>query len=122
MTDVTMDPSWIAEATVHTARNVRDVTEDIADDMRHGVPVDTGDLHDSIETQYPRDGVGRVFVGTDHWAETEYGSGPHTIRVRNKKVLHNAETGEFFGKEVEHPGTPAQPFMRPAAYRQRQLG
>jgi hypothetical protein len=118
---VDMDPRWVKEAELATSRPLRGVVEDIADDMRHTVPVDTGELHDSIETEYPRVTVGRVKVGTDHWHETEYGSPPHVIRVRNKKVLHNAETGEFFGKVVHHPGTPEQPFMRPAVYRQRDL-
>jgi hypothetical protein len=117
-----MDPGWVKQAEIATSRPLHDVVEEIAEDMRHMVPVDKGALHDSIEPDYPDVTTGRVFVSTDHWHETEYGSPPHVIRARNKKVLHNAETGEFFGPVVHHPGTPEQPFMRPALYRQRDLG
>jgi len=122
MAEVVMDPSWVKVATLEVDSAIHDVTEDIADDMRHGVPVDTGELHDSIETKFPRPGVGRVEVGTDHWAPTEYGSRPHVIESHGPWPLRNRETGEVFGRIVNHPGTPAQPFMRPAVYRQRSLG
>lgn len=36
---------------------------------------------------------------------------PHIIRIKNKKVLANKRTGQFFGKEVHHPGTRANPFL-----------
>lgn len=124
MAHVDMDPDWVKLAEIRSDRAIRHVTEEIADDMRHGVPVDTGALHDSIHTSYPQVGKGRAHAGgirADYWADVEYGTGPHVIRVRNKKVLHNAETGQFFGQVVNHPGTPAQPFMRPALYRHRDL-
>lgn len=102
------------------------VTEAIADDARRACPYDEGHLHDSIETRYPDRNTGQIWVGTtsetaEYWAATEYGSEPHPIEVRSKKVLANKETGEFFGRRVNHPGTPEQPFMRPALYRTRRL-
>ena len=33
------------------------------------------------------------------------GTAPHTISVKNKRVLANAATGQFFGTTVRHPGT-----------------
>lgn len=128
MAHVDMDPDWVRVAQTRSDQAIHHVAENIADDMRHAVSVDTGALHDSIHTTYPRAGVGRVHAGgvrdgrlIDYWQDVEYGTDPHVIRVRTAKVLHNAETGEFFGKEVHHPGTPAQPFMRPALYRRREL-
>ena len=118
---IVIDPRGVANIEAKAARETRRVTEDIADDARYRCPMDTGELVDSIETRYPGPLHGQVWVGTDHWAPTEYGSRPHKIRVRKAKVLHNAETGEFFGREVNHPGTPEQPFMRPAAYTKRRL-
>lgn len=118
---VVMDASGMGELSLILGRLTRNVVSEIADDARRRVPIDTGELRASIRTTY-RNRHGRVWVGTDHWAPTEYGSRPHTIRVRTAKVLHNAETGEFFGREVNHPGTPEQPFMRPAAYTKRRLG
>lgn len=103
-------------------RQVKKVTEAIAADARAGCPYDSGDLHDSIATRYPGKLRGVVIVGTDHWAPTEYGSAPHEIRSTGKWSLHNADTGEYFGRVVQHPGTPEQPFMRPALFKKRRLG
>jgi hypothetical protein len=96
------------------------ITRDVGRDARRRVPVDTGELEASIRTVHrPGSGVGRVFVGTDHWQPTEYGSAPHKIRSTGPWPLRNRETGDVFGRVVNHPGTPAQPFMRPALYRKR---
>ena len=96
------------------------VTEAVAVDARRGCPVDTAELLGTIETSYPRLGVGRVHVGTDHWHETEFGSRSHVIRPRNKQALAWPGADHPVAK-VEHPGTPEQPFMRPALYRKRRL-
>lgn len=42
----------------------------------------------------------------------EFGTSPHLIKVFKKKSL--AGGGAFFGKEVQHPGQKAKPFLRPA--------
>jgi HK97 gp10 family phage protein len=52
-------------------------------------------------------GKGRFYVHL-----VEFGSAPHTIKSKNKRVLSNGT--EVFGKVVKHPGTAAKPFMRPA--------
>ena len=123
MADVTVVVSraGLGELQVTRAKLNRNLVEAIADDARRRCPQDTGELGQSIHTTH-RGATGRIWVGTDHWAPTEFGSGPHIIRVKSKKVLHNRETGDFFGKEVRHPGTPEQPFMRPAAYTKRRIG
>lgn len=97
---------------------VRKITEDVADDARAGCPYDSGELHDSIGTVYPGELVGVVVVGTDHWVATEYGSRPHLIRAHGPYSLRS-DDGEYFGPVVHHPGTPEQPFMRPALYQRR---
>lgn len=99
-------------------RSVRKITEEVANDARAGCPIDSGDLVDSIGTRFPGALVGVVTVGTDHWHETEYGSRPHLIHSHGPWSLRSDE-GEYFGPVVRHPGTPMQPFMRPALYRQR---
>ena len=43
----------------------------------------------------------------------EFGTAPHVISIKNKKVLADGK-GKFFGKKVNHPGTQAKPFLRPA--------
>lgn len=87
-------------------------------DPETGAPHSSGHLRSSIE--------GRVIAaGTDSWAGivgtgvsyarfVEFGTKPHVIRVRNKRVLANVRTGDVFGTVVNHPGTTAQPFLRPA--------
>lgn len=42
------------------------------------------------------------------------GTKPHIIRPKNKKGLANKKTGAFFGKEVHHPGTKANPYLKKA--------
>jgi hypothetical protein len=55
-----------------------------------------------------------AFVGTTvfYGPYVEYGTGPHEIRIKKAKVLTDGKN--FFGKVVQHPGTEAVPFMRPA--------
>jgi hypothetical protein len=118
-TRVVMDASGLGHLDLLLERITRNAVDDIADDARRRCPVDTGELVESIDGHMVGPRHGRVSVGTDHWHPTEYGSGPHLIRVRDAKVLANRETGEFFGTVVHHPGTPEQPFMRPAAYTKR---
>lgn len=118
---IRVNHEWEAWFQAHQGRNVRKVTEEVADDARAGCPIDSGDLVESIGTRYPGKLRGIVVVGTDHWRATEYGSAPHIIRSHGDWSLHNAETGEYFGPVVHHPGTPEQPFMRPALYQKRRL-
>lgn len=94
------------------------VTKEIERDARRRCPVDTAELLESIRIKQLKY-VNRVMVGTDHWRPTEYGSGPHTIRSTGPWPLRNRETGQIFGRTVHHPGTPEQPFMRPALYQKR---
>jgi Bacteriophage HK97-gp10, putative tail-component len=98
-------------------RRYREATaEDVAKDARRRVPVDSGELRSTIMA------VGStVRVGTDYWASVEYGSRPHIIQSHGDYPLRNRETGQAFGRLVHHPGTPAQPFMRPALYQRRRL-
>lgn len=93
------------------------IAREVARDARRLAPVDSGDLADSIEW-IPGAETDLIVCDAPYWAHVEYGTDPHVIRVRNKKVLRSKE-GVFFGKEVNHPGTPAQPFLRPAMFRAR---
>jgi hypothetical protein len=88
-------------------------------DAQRLCPVDTGELSESIT--YEIVSWDEAIVGSDvgHAAAVEFGSQPHTITVRNAKVLTDGK--HIFGKTVRHPGTPAQPYLRPALYRERGL-
>lgn len=46
----------------------------------------------------------------------EVGTRPHVIESHGDYPLRNRETGQVFGKRVNHPGTDPQPHLRPALY------
>jgi len=50
-------------------------------------------------------------VGTnvEYAAAIEFGSRPHVIEAKNKKVLSNGK--KFFGKRVNHPGWSGDSFL-----------
>ncbi|WNI15573.1 HK97 gp10 family phage protein [Actinacidiphila sp. ITFR-21] len=89
---------------------------DVQNDARQRCPVDTGRLRSSIV--HRTDGSGRVtgvVVGTNvsYAADVEYGTAPHVIVPVNKKALYWPGASHPVSR-VNHPGTRAQPFMRPA--------
>jgi bacteriophage HK97-gp10 putative tail-component len=96
------------------------ITKQVFREIQRRVPVDTGELLDSLGMTVVH-GTGIITVGTEHWAAVEYGTKPHIIRSGGDYSLHNRETGQRFGKVVHHPGTPAQPYIRPAVYKKRAL-
>ncbi len=78
--------------------------------------VDTGATRNSIHVREGRDEAGSFWeVGSD--LETalwlELGTRPHVIRPKDKQAL-SWPGGEHPVKEVHHPGTKAQPFIRPS--------
>jgi hypothetical protein len=120
-TVVVLDPAGFAKIDALADRCVGNVTDAVERDANRKVPVDTGELASSIHSLHTGD-TGRVFVGTDHWAPTEYGSRPHIIRAHGDYALANRETGFYAASGVvNHPGTPEQAFMRPALYTKRRI-
>ena len=118
---VTMLPSGTVKLEALTADITRKVTKDIFRDIQRRVPVDTGELLDSLEMEVV--GLaGSITVGTDYWASVEYGSKPHYITSGGNYPLRSRETGAVFGRRVLHPGNPEQPFIRPAVLKKRKLG
>lgn len=114
-------PPGIARIRTECEETTRRATDFVERAARRRCPVDTGELQESIRAVH-LGLIGQVWVGTDHWAPTEYGSRPHIIRSTGPWPLRNRETGEVFGPEVHHPGTPEQAFMRPALYQRQFLG
>lgn len=89
---------------------------DVQNKARELCPVDTGRLRSSIV--HRTEGGGRttgVVVGTNvsYAADVEYGTAPHVILPKNKKALYWPGAAHPVSR-VNHPGTRAQPFMRPA--------
>ena len=83
-------------------------------EMEARVPVRTGKLKQSIEVRVEEN---RVIIGpdTDYAAFVEFGTRPHVIEAKNKKALAFKVNGQtVIVKKVNHPGTRAQPYVRPA--------
>jgi HK97 gp10 family phage protein len=83
---------------------------------RQRAPVDTGTLRSSLD--FRQDAPGRYIVGTNvEYAKfVETGTSPHVIRADGDGYLKfPGRDGEpIFRKEVQHPGTEPNPFLRPA--------
>lgn len=84
-------------------------------------PVQTGNLRSSIGSRFKNNGLtGIVEATAEHAAYVEYNTRAHIIRAKNAKYLRFKKGGQVhFRKSVKHPGTTAQPFMRPALEEER---
>jgi hypothetical protein len=80
---------------------LEEILEAVADDMRRGVPVDTGRLKLSIAVLGIVNHVGRVGAGRSEDGTDEYAGVVEGVRPK------------------PNPNYPYQPFMRPALYRLR---
>lgn len=101
-------------AQLTTQQVLVDAATYIKGDMESRVPVRTGRLRQSISIQILQD---RIVIGphTEYAAYVEFGTKPHVIRAKNKKALAFYSGGKrVIVKEVHHPGTRAQPYVRPA--------
>lgn len=96
---------------------MRECADDIYDDSQALVPVDTGELKAS---GYVEGGASEYKIGytADHAAYVEFGTGPHLIEG-NPTLAFSGAGGMVFASEVHHPGTDPQPYLLPAATRQR---
>jgi len=79
-------------------------------------PVDTGRLSWGIKIFPTSIGFSKylLYDNVEYAEAIEFGTDPHVIKIKNKKVLANKKKGIIFGKQVMHPGTEAQPYFRPA--------
>jgi len=89
---------------------------DVQNEARRRAPVDTGRLRSSIVSRAEGSGrsVGYV-IGTNvnYAAAVEYGTAPHVIKPRYKQALYWPGAAHPVA-QVNHPGTAAKPFLRPA--------
>ncbi len=80
-------------------------------------PVDTGRLRGSINMlpRSPGYSLYNLVAGVMYAAAIEFGTSPHVIMPVSKKALAFKMDGKnIVVKKVMHPGSEAQPFMRPA--------
>ena len=102
---------------IKSANDLNRVGIRVQNAAREYCPVDTGRLRSSINSVPGEDSIGPYCdVGTNvrYAPSVEYGSAPHRIEPTK---AHGLLGGKGFGPVrggVDHPGTSAQPFMRPA--------
>jgi hypothetical protein len=91
------------------------VGNDLVNELVLVAPVDTSFLRNSISYEIVGDKV-RIMM-PEYALFLEYGTAPHIIKPVNAKALHwKGGGGDVFAKEVHHPGTSAQPFIRNTCY------
>lgn len=76
----------------------------------------SGHLRSSVQWTLGRDAKGLyvdIFSDADEALFVEFGTRAHVIESHGDYPLRNARTGQVFGRHVNHPGTSAQPFLRP---------
>lgn len=120
------DVSRLAEALNRTAKESQTTTQQvliqasnhILAEMEARVPVRSGRLRTSLGVRVEPD---RVIIGPDaqvapYGGFVEFGTRPHVIRPkRSGGVLVFTVGGtKVFARKVQHPGTKAQPYVRPA--------
>jgi len=69
-----------------------------------------GNLKGSITIEVKSD-YAKIGTNVDYAPHVEYRTKAHLINVKQARVLSDGK--EIFGKTVRHPGTAAQPFLRP---------
>lgn len=121
----TANISRLADALRESAKKSEVTTQDVMihssnyllSEMERRVAVDSGNLRDSLGVKV--DG-NRVIIGPDatkapYGGYVERGTKPHVIEPKDKQALAFRYRGQMvIVKKVRHPGTKAQPFVRPA--------
>lgn len=73
---------------------------------------------DDMEDSFGDRVVAQIGTNVEYAPHVEFGTGPHEIT--GDPLVFEGRDGELvFTDRVMHPGTPAQPFMRPAGRRTR---
>lgn len=105
---------------------VREQSADIASTAKQLAPIDLGDLKNKIKPYKVIGGkhkiTGRIVSGARYSAFVEYGTRPHRPPAKALEgwaARHGVPVGAVLNK-IAIKGTPAQPFMFPAAERQKQ--
>jgi len=116
------DISRLAEALRESGRDADATTQSVLvtsanylkAEMEARVPVRTGRLRQSIQVRLSGQEI-TVGPDTPYAGYVEFGTKPHVIEAKNGKSLAFTMGGRtVLVKKVNHPGTRAQPYVRPA--------
>jgi HK97 gp10 family phage protein len=121
--DLHLDAAGIlAAADQGASEGLRLGAELVSVQAKTNAPKRTGQLANSVQAEPPTGQFtagslsASVGAGAPYSAFVEFGTKPHIIRAKNKKVLRfpGAGGGFRFATQVHHPGTKAQPYLQPA--------
>lgn len=116
---IRLDPSADTHLNAALHAVMENLGHEIAATAQGLARVNTGRLKASITAEV--EGLTlRVSTDVPYWKYVEYGTAPHVIRPNGKKALYWPGADHPVAK-VNHPGTPAYPFLRPALLQSREL-
>lgn len=81
---------------------------------RQRVPIDTGNLRNSILNRRVAPMKYSVGTNVEYAPYVERGTSPHIIRPDGDALVFESGGETVFAARVEHPGTEPQPYLRPA--------
>lgn len=106
MADYVEDPGWRERIAADNRALLARIVGDVLVDAKAAVPVDTGELRDSLESEI-RGETGRIGTNMNYGLYVEEG---HRIAYKDPATGETVFTGEV---------VPPQPYLRPALYRNR---
>ena len=117
---VRLDPSAQAHVDTAVGKMLEHLGEDILTDARRFVPVATGRLRESLDSEVNERVLRVGSRDVKYSVYVELGTAPHVIRPKTKKALYWEGAAHPVAK-VNHPGTTASPYLRPALLKPREL-
>lgn len=117
---IQVDQSAAGEVGLQAARRLAiDTTRRVLNRGNVLTPVKTGRLRSGNDSRIQEQGLrvtGTVFNNTKYAIFVHDPTKPHIIRPRSKKVLRflGADGATVFARQVNHPGTKGQPWLRRA--------
>jgi hypothetical protein len=90
----------------------------ILTDAQHLVPKRTGRLRDSLRAEVHNKVLRVGSLDVNYATDVEMGTSAHVIKPRFKRALY-WEGADHPVAKVNHPGTHAQPYLRPALLQRR---
>lgn len=121
---VEITPGWHDALNAELLPRMDRLVDDIADDAARYAPYDTGRLESEIDASRIDDTKWRVHSHAPYTIYVEFPTRAHEIKARPGGLLvwtDPASGARFAARSVWHPGTAAQPFMRPALFQVRAL-
>jgi hypothetical protein len=117
MARVVLTSGWEQHIEGAAADFLEKIAGEVEDDAKAICPVDTGKLRESIEHEV--DGMtARIGSNVSYALYVEEGTSPHIIRAKNGGALFWPGADHPVAV-VHHPGTRAEPYLKPALYRAR---